>query len=235
MQAGDALARRLATVPGVDDSIKRWTTKRKTTVAKASRSFDLAPPEIEGWGEDARQGAENSPRAPPLDIREQYETQLKDRQACGEAILELRARKKLLALKRLIPPRHDARFIKVLDGDMPRWRSVRDECNRDPLAARIPHGSEPAGQKGGQMPDRANQRGHEHQAARCCRGAAERSATEPCRAAARGSWRRASEERLSPWPGTRDPEAFPASHRFRNVVAPDCPAVDDRAAGNISP
>jgi hypothetical protein len=38
-------------------------------------------------------------RANPLDIREQYEKQLKDLQeAYGEAMLELRARKKLQAL-----------------------------------------------------------------------------------------------------------------------------------------
>jgi hypothetical protein len=38
-------------------------------------------------------------RANPLDIREQYEKQLKDLQeAYGEAMLELRARKKLVAL-----------------------------------------------------------------------------------------------------------------------------------------
>jgi hypothetical protein len=42
---------------------------------------------------------ENSLRANPLDIREQYEKQLKDLQeAYGEAMLELRARKKLQAL-----------------------------------------------------------------------------------------------------------------------------------------
>lgn len=39
-------------------------------------------------------------------------------------------------LAHLISPRHDARFIKVLDDTMPRWRSVRDEVNRDPLDAR---------------------------------------------------------------------------------------------------
>mgnify|MGYP003147876824 CR=1 FL=1 len=48
----------------VDDSIKRWTAKRKaalvieitqgkTTVSAASRSFDLTPSEFEGWVEDA--------------------------------------------------------------------------------------------------------------------------------------------------------------------------------------
>ncbi|WP_253944598.1 hypothetical protein [Pseudogemmobacter hezensis] len=48
-------------------SIKRWTAKRKTalmieiiqvktTVAKANRSFDLSPSEIEGWVDDAKRG-----------------------------------------------------------------------------------------------------------------------------------------------------------------------------------
>lgn len=94
----------------MEDSIKRWTAKRKTalvieimqgktTVAEASRSFDLSPSEIEGWVDDAKKGMENSLRANPLDIREQYEKQLKDLQeAYGEAMLELRARKKLQAL-----------------------------------------------------------------------------------------------------------------------------------------
>ena len=94
----------------MEDSIKRWTAKRKTalvieiiqgktTVAEASRSFDLSPSEIEGWVDDAKKGMENSLRANPLDIREQYEKQLKDLQeAYGEAMLELLARKKLQAL-----------------------------------------------------------------------------------------------------------------------------------------
>ena len=94
----------------MDDSIKRWTAKRKTalvtdiiqgktTVAEASRSFDLTPSEIEGWVDDAKRGMENALRANPLEIREQYEKQLKDLQeAYGEAMLELRARKKFQAL-----------------------------------------------------------------------------------------------------------------------------------------
>lgn len=72
-----------------EDNIKRGTAKRKTalvieinqgktTVAEASRSFDLSPSEIEGWVEDAKRGMENSLRANALDIREQYEEQLKD-------------------------------------------------------------------------------------------------------------------------------------------------------------
>lgn len=92
------------------DAVKRWTAKRKsalvieiiqgkTTVAEASRSFDLTPSEIENWVEDARKGMENALKANPLDVRQQYEKQLRDLQeAYGEAMLELRARKKLQAL-----------------------------------------------------------------------------------------------------------------------------------------
>ncbi|MGN0931442.1 MAG: transposase [Falsigemmobacter intermedius] len=94
----------------MEDSIKRWTAKRKTalvieiiqgktTVSEASRSFDLSPSEIESWVDDAKKGMENSLRANPLDIHAQYEKQLRELQeAYGEAMLELRARKKLQAL-----------------------------------------------------------------------------------------------------------------------------------------
>ncbi len=75
----------------MDDSIKRWTARRKTalvveiiqgktTVAAASRAFDLSPSEIEGWVEDAKRGMDNALRANSLDIREQYEKQVKDLQ-----------------------------------------------------------------------------------------------------------------------------------------------------------
>ena len=51
----------------MDDSIKRWTAKRKaalvveilqgkTTVAESSRACDLLPSEIEGWVDDAKRG-----------------------------------------------------------------------------------------------------------------------------------------------------------------------------------
>lgn len=94
----------------MEDAIKRWTAKRKaalvmeiiqgkTTVAEASRSFDLPPSEIEEWVDDAKKGMENALRAKPLDIKEQYERQLTELQsAYGEAMLELRARKKLASL-----------------------------------------------------------------------------------------------------------------------------------------
>ena len=94
----------------MDEDIKRWTSRRKsalvmeifqgkTTVAEASRAYDLTPSEIEGWMEDARSGMENALRTKPLDLREQYEKEIRKLQeAYGEAMLELRARKKLESL-----------------------------------------------------------------------------------------------------------------------------------------
>ncbi|AFC86011.1 DUF1153 domain-containing protein [Frateuria aurantia] len=94
----------------MDEEIKRWTARRKsalvleiiqgkTTVAAASRQFDLTLAEIESWVEDGKRGMENALRAKPEDVREQYERQLKDLQeAYGEAMLEIRARKKLASL-----------------------------------------------------------------------------------------------------------------------------------------
>ncbi|CAK7055724.1 DUF1153 domain-containing protein [Kerstersia gyiorum] len=94
----------------MEEDIKRCTAKRKsalvldiiqgkTTVSEASRQYDLSPSEVEQWVDDAKRGMENALRANPLDIKEQYERQLKDLQeAYGEAMLELRARKKLQAL-----------------------------------------------------------------------------------------------------------------------------------------
>lgn len=94
----------------MEEEIKRWTARRKaalvleiiqvkTTVAEASRQFDLPPSEIEGWVAQGKAGMENALRAKPEDVREQYEKQLKGLQeAYGEAMLELRARKKLESL-----------------------------------------------------------------------------------------------------------------------------------------
>jgi transposase-like protein len=94
----------------MEEEFKRWTAKRKsalvleiiqgkTTVAEASRSFDIPPSEIEEWVDEGKKGMENALRAKPLEIREQYEKQLKELQeAYGEAMLELRARKKLQSL-----------------------------------------------------------------------------------------------------------------------------------------
>ena len=86
---------------------KRWSTKRKsalvleiiqgkTTIAEASRQFDLTPSELESWVDQAKEGMENALRAKPRDVRQQYEKQIHQLQAAyGEAMLELRARKKL--------------------------------------------------------------------------------------------------------------------------------------------
>jgi transposase-like protein len=94
----------------MEEEIKRWTARRKAalvldiiqgkaTISEASRQFDLPPSEIESWVEDGKRGMENALRTKPEDVREQYERQLKDLQeAYGEAMLELRARKKLESL-----------------------------------------------------------------------------------------------------------------------------------------
>ena len=94
----------------MEEEIKRWTARRKsalvleiiqgkTTIAEASRQLDLAPSERESWLEDGKRGMENALKARPEDVREQYERQLKDLQeAYGEAMLELRGRKKLASL-----------------------------------------------------------------------------------------------------------------------------------------
>ena len=91
----------------MNEENKRWSAKRKsalvleiiqgkTTVAEASRQFDLTPSELEGWVEQAKAGMENALRAKPQDVRQQYEKQISQLQAAyGEAMLELRARKEL--------------------------------------------------------------------------------------------------------------------------------------------
>ena len=94
----------------MDEYVKRWTARLKsalvldiiqgkTTVSEAARQFDLSPSEIEDWVDQGKAGMENALRAKPEDIREQYERQLRDLQeAYGEAMLELRARKKFQSL-----------------------------------------------------------------------------------------------------------------------------------------
>lgn len=89
----------------MEEEIKRWTARRKsalvlesiqgkTTVAEASRQYDLTPSEIEDWMDQGKVGMENALKAKPEDVREQYEKQLKDLQeACGGAMLVLRAPK----------------------------------------------------------------------------------------------------------------------------------------------
>ena len=91
----------------LEPTIKRWTAKRKSelvmqifagqiTVAEASRRYDLLQRDIEQWLEDAKAGMENSLRAKPKDVTEQYETQIRElREAYGEAMLEIKFIKKL--------------------------------------------------------------------------------------------------------------------------------------------
>ena len=73
----------------MEEEIKRWTARRKsalvleiirgkTTVAEASRQYDLQPSEVEEWIDQAKAGTENALRAKPEDVREQYQRQLKD-------------------------------------------------------------------------------------------------------------------------------------------------------------
>lgn len=90
----------------MEEETKRWTARRKSalvleviqgqaTVAATSRQFDLTPVEIESWIEDGMRGLANALRAKPVDVREQ----LKDLQeAYGEAMLEIRDRRKLASL-----------------------------------------------------------------------------------------------------------------------------------------
>lgn len=69
----------------------------KTTEAEARRAYDLSPSVVENWVDEAKRGIENALQANPSDIHEQYERQLKQlKEAYGEAILELRARKSQL-------------------------------------------------------------------------------------------------------------------------------------------
>ena len=94
----------------MEEEIKRWTAQRKTalvleiiqgkmTVAEASRAYDLPPSEIGDWVDDGKKGMESALRANPQEVREKYERQLRDLQvAYGEAMLELRAGKKLQSL-----------------------------------------------------------------------------------------------------------------------------------------
>jgi transposase-like protein len=88
----------------MEDSVKRWTAERKmapvveiirgkTTVAEASRAYDLSPSKIEAWVDDAKRGMDFEGTVAPdaaayapkmalpanrLEIREQYEKPLMD-------------------------------------------------------------------------------------------------------------------------------------------------------------
>jgi transposase-like protein len=87
--------------------IKRWTAKRKaelirqiyrgqTTIPEAARRYELTQQEIGKWMDGAKAGMESALKANPKDIVEQYESRLRElREAYGEAMLELKFRKKL--------------------------------------------------------------------------------------------------------------------------------------------
>ena len=73
----------------MEDDIKRWTAKRKTalvldiiqgktTISEASRAFDLNPSEVEQWVDEGKRGMENALRTKPLEVKEQYEKQLRE-------------------------------------------------------------------------------------------------------------------------------------------------------------
>ncbi|KFF49836.1 transposase [Gammaproteobacteria bacterium MFB021] len=93
-----------------DNPIKRWTAKRKatvvmdifkgkTTAAEVARQYDLTVSEVEGWIDDAQRSMENGFRARPKDIREQYESELREtKEALGEAHLQIYALKKFRRL-----------------------------------------------------------------------------------------------------------------------------------------
>jgi len=57
----------------MEEEVKRWTAKRKaalvteiqgkTTIAEASRAFDMPPSEIEEWADEAKPGMGHALRA----------------------------------------------------------------------------------------------------------------------------------------------------------------------------
>lgn len=93
-----------------DNPIKRWTAKRKasvvmdifkgkTTAAELARQYDLTISEIEGWVDEVQRSMENGFRARPKDVREQYESELREtKEALGEAHLQIYALKKFRRL-----------------------------------------------------------------------------------------------------------------------------------------
>ncbi|MCO7214900.1 DUF1153 domain-containing protein [Halomonas sp. OfavH-34-E] len=84
-----------------DNQIKRWTAKRKaavvmdifkgkTTAAEVARQYDLIVSELGGWIDEAPRSMENGFKAGPKDIREQYESELREtKEALGEAHLHV--------------------------------------------------------------------------------------------------------------------------------------------------
>ncbi|MBF7051763.1 DUF1153 domain-containing protein [Halomonas sp. KAO] len=89
-----------------EPTVKRWTAKRKaavvmdifkgkTTAAELARQHDLTVSEVEGWIDEAQRSMENGFKARPKDIRDQYESELREtKEALGEAHLQIYALKK---------------------------------------------------------------------------------------------------------------------------------------------
>ena len=62
--------------------------KGQATIEEASREYGLTPSEIERWLDDAEADKENTLKANPKDVAEQYEKQLSDlKGAYGEVML----------------------------------------------------------------------------------------------------------------------------------------------------
>ena len=81
--------------------LKKNIRDKTTVMIQQVRDIDhiQTPSEIEAWIADAERGMENALKAKPNDIREQYEQQIKElTSAYGEAMLEMKALKKLQAL-----------------------------------------------------------------------------------------------------------------------------------------
>lgn len=73
----------------MEETIKRWTAKSKTSlvlditqsktkVSEACRALDLNPSEVERWFDRVKQGLGNALRTKTLDVKEHFEKQLPD-------------------------------------------------------------------------------------------------------------------------------------------------------------
>jgi transposase-like protein len=92
-----------------NETVKRWTAKRKaavvldlvkgrTTPAEVARQHDVTVAEVEKWLETFLQAGEEALRSNPRELVEQFEGERKDLRAkIGELTLELDAAKKQCA------------------------------------------------------------------------------------------------------------------------------------------
>ncbi|KAA0020808.1 hypothetical protein F0A16_03230 [Salinicola corii] len=85
-------------------------------VAELARQYDLTVSEVEGWIDEDQRSMENGFKARPKDIREQYESELREtKEALGEAHLQIYALKK---------------FNRLLDADEFVFRLLDQRINR---------------------------------------------------------------------------------------------------------